>query len=135
MNTPNKPIILFDGVCNLCNHSVQTIIKYDRKNLFTFASLQSNFGQQLLEKNNLNTQLLSSIILYQNNEIYTKSTAVLAIANQIGFPFSLAYSFIIVPTFIRDAAYNFIAKNRYKWFGKQETCWLPTQELRNKFLD
>jgi predicted DCC family thiol-disulfide oxidoreductase YuxK len=129
------PIVLFDGVCNLCSSSVQFIIKRDKKNIFRFASLQSEIGQTLLKKNNLSTTELDSFVLVQNGKVYNKSTGALMVAKQLDGASRFLYSFIIIPTFIRDAVYTFIGSNRYKWFGKKETCWLPTPELRSKFLD
>ncbi len=129
------PIILFDGVCNLCNSSVQFVISHDPQRQFRFASLQSEFGQSVLTKFNLPTNSLQSFILLDNNKIDTKSTAALKVAKQLNKGWSLLYAFIIVPAFIRDAVYQFIAKNRYKWFGKKEACWIPTQELKHLFID
>ncbi len=135
MNEQDHPVILFDGVCNLCNASVQYVIKHDRKKLFRFASLQSSFGQKVLEQNNLPADLFNSFILFENNIIYNRSTAALMVAKRLSGFMKLLYGFIIIPKFIRDAVYNFIARNRYKWFGKKEACWLPTPELKNLFID
>lgn len=130
-----KKIILFDGVCNLCNSSVQFVIERDKKDTFLFSSLQSEFGQKILKKNNMNQEEFDSILLVENDKIYQKSDAALRIAKDLDSPWNLLYVFIIFPRFIRDFGYELIAKNRYKWFGKQESCWLPTPELRSKFLD
>lgn len=130
----NKSIILFDGVCNLCNSTVQFVIKTDKKKIFRFASLQSEFGQSILAKYHLNTTALSSLVLLEGDRVYTKSTGALRIARKLQFPFNLFYIFIMVPPFIRDAVYNYIAKNRYKWFGKEEACWVPTPELKERFV-
>ena len=129
------PIILFDGVCNLCSSSVQFVIRHDPKQHFRFASLQSNFGQSVLNKFNLPTESLQSFILLDGDKIDTASTAALKVAKQLSKGWSLMYAFIIVPAFIRNAVYQLIAKNRYKWFGKKEACWIPTKELRTLFLD
>jgi predicted DCC family thiol-disulfide oxidoreductase YuxK len=129
------PIILFDGVCNLCSSSVQFVIRHDPQHHFRFASLQSNFGQQILEQFNLSTSDLSSFILLENGKIYTRSTGALKVAKQLNKGWSLLYAFIIVPAFIRDAVYQFIAKNRYKWFGKKTACWVPSKELQALFID
>ena len=131
----NKPIILFDAVCNLCNNSVQYVIKHDPHAFFTFASLQGETGQQLLKKNGLSTNDLNSFVLIINNKVLTRSAAALNVARHLGGFTKLLYGFIIVPAFIRDAVYNIIAKNRYKWFGKKETCMLPTPELSSRFLN
>jgi predicted DCC family thiol-disulfide oxidoreductase YuxK len=128
-------IILFDGVCNLCNKSVQTVIKNDSKNIFVFAALQSNAGQELLKKFNLPISSFNSFVLIQNNKVFLKSSAALQVARQLDGFFPLLYGFIIVPKFIRDAVYNFIATNRYKWFGQTETCMIPTPALKAKFLN
>ena len=135
MNNIEHPIILFDGVCNLCNASVQYIIKHDKKRLFRFASLQSSFGQKILIKHHLSNITFDSFILLQNKIIYTRSTAALLVAKELQGLIKLLYGFIIIPKFIRDAVYNFIAKHRYKWFGKQETCWVPTLELKRLFFE
>jgi predicted DCC family thiol-disulfide oxidoreductase YuxK len=138
MNNPTtyqNPIILFDGVCNLCNSTVQFVIKNDTKKIFRFASLQSSFGQNILQQHQLNTKELSSLVVLEKDFIYTKSTGALHIAQKLKFPFNLLYGLIIVPPFIRNAVYKFVAKNRYKWFGKTETCWVPTPELKTLFLD
>ncbi len=128
-------IILFDGVCNLCNKSVQIVLKNDSKKIFKFASLQSQIGQKLLQENNISTTDLNSFVLIQNDKAYIKSTAALMVAKQLNGLFPLLYGFIIVPAFIRNAVYNFISKNRYKWFGKTDTCMLPTPETKSQFLD
>lgn len=129
-----QPIILFDGVCNLCSSSVQFVIRRDPQHHFRFASLQSNTGKQILEQFNLSTSDLSSFILLENGKIYTRSTGALKVAKQLSKGWTLLYGFIIIPAFIRDAVYQFIAKNRYKWFGKKTACWVPTKELEQLFL-
>lgn len=130
----DEPIILFDGVCNLCNGSVQYVLKHDKKKLFRFASLQSDSGQQLLKKYKLPYNNFNSFVLLQNEKAYLKSTAALMVAKQLGGFTQMLYAFIIVPTFVRDAVYNLISKNRYKWFGKKESCMVPTTELQSRFL-
>ena len=130
----NNPIILFDGVCNLCNNSVQFVIKHDKKSKFRFAALQSDTGQALLKKYNLPKQGFDSFVLLQNEKVYLKSTAALQVAKQLDGPIKLLGGFIIVPAFIRNAVYNFIAKNRYKWFGKKHHCMIPTPTLQSRFL-
>jgi predicted DCC family thiol-disulfide oxidoreductase YuxK len=131
----SHPVILFDGLCNLCSSSVQFIIKRDPQHHFRFASLQSNFGQQLLQQSGLPVQHFNSFILYQQGKVYTKSTAALRVTRQLKGLWPLLYGFIIVPAFIRNAVYNLVARNRYRWFGKRQTCWLPTPELQNLFID
>jgi predicted DCC family thiol-disulfide oxidoreductase YuxK len=131
----NNPIILFDGVCNLCNRSIQVIIKNDRKKFFRFASLQGKLGQEVLKKYQLQTDQLHSFILLEGDHIYTKSTGALRIFRELGGGWKLLYGFMIIPRFIRDAVYNFVSRNRYKWYGKREECMLPTPELKERFLD
>jgi len=130
-----KHIILFDGVCNLCSNSVQFILKRDKKNQFLFGSLQGKTGQEYLAKFNLPADSFNSFILVENDNLYTRSTAALRMLKHLGGAWQLMYAFVIVPKFIRDGVYNFIARNRYKWFGKKEECWVPTPALKAKFLD
>jgi predicted DCC family thiol-disulfide oxidoreductase YuxK len=130
-----RPIVLFDGVCNLCNRSVQFIIKKDKKKQFRFASLQGNAGQELLKKFKLPADNFNSFILIEGDHIYTRSTAVLQMLRKLGGSWKLFYGFIIVPKFIRNAVYNWIARNRYKWYGKREKCMIPTPELKERFLE
>jgi predicted DCC family thiol-disulfide oxidoreductase YuxK len=137
INIPNhKKLILFDGVCNLCNASVQYVIKHDKKNVFLFSALQSDIGQQIIKQYNIDTNKVDSILLYTSEKgVDYKSTAALKIATQLGFPQNLALIFFIIPPFIRNWVYDYIAKNRYKWYGKQESCMIPTAELKSKFLE
>ncbi len=137
VNIPNnKKLILFDGVCNLCNASVQYVIKHDKKDLFMFTALQSDVGQNIIKEFNIDTKKTDSILLYTPEiGIDYKSTAALKIALQLGFPNNLMCVFFIIPPFIRDWVYDYIAKNRYKWYGKKETCIIPTPELKSKFLE
>ncbi|UKM64199.1 DUF393 domain-containing protein [Flavobacteriaceae bacterium GSB9] len=132
----NKQLILFDGVCNLCNSSVQYVIKHDKNNMFLFTALQGDVGQKIIEHYNIDTSKTDSILLYNPEKgIDYKSTAALKIALKLGFPRNLIGVFFIVPRFIRNWVYDFIARNRYKWYGKQESCMIPTPELKNRFLD
>jgi predicted DCC family thiol-disulfide oxidoreductase YuxK len=130
----DTPVILFDGVCNLCNSSVQYVIKHDARKIFRFAALQSDAGQAILKQHNLSSTDFNSFILLQNNTVYTKSTAALLVAKQLDGIVKVLYGFIIVPAFIRNAVYNIIAKNRYRWFGKQTSCMMPTIDLQSRFL-
>ena len=127
-------IILFDGVCNLCNAAVQYVIKHDKKKLFHFASLQSEAGQMFLKKHFLSSTDFNSFILVYEDKIYSKSTAALMVAKNLNGAIKLLSGFIIVPVFIRDAVYNLIARNRYKWFGKKDNCMIPTPDLQSRFL-
>jgi predicted DCC family thiol-disulfide oxidoreductase YuxK len=128
-----QPVIFFDGVCNLCNGAVQFTIERDPKNIFRFASLQSEYAKTALTPFNISYQELDSFILLENGKVYKRSTAALHVAKKLNGLWPLLYGFIIVPRFIRDAVYNYVGKNRYKWFGKQESCWVPTPELKSKF--
>ncbi|RPD39704.1 thiol-disulfide oxidoreductase DCC family protein [Chitinophaga barathri] len=127
-------IILFDGVCNFCNASVNFVIRRDRRDRFRFAPLQSATGQDLQAQYQLDPTALSSFVLIDNGKAYTKSAAALRVAKQLGFPVNMLYAFIIIPRFLRDAAYDLIARNRYRWFGKKETCMVPDERVRRKFL-
>ncbi len=129
-----KYVILFDGVCNLCNTFVQFIIKHDKKDKFSFAPLQSNYAIETLKKSNLNTNQLQSVVFIANQRIYTKSNAALQIAKHLGGLWSLFGCLNIFPLKLRDAVYNYVAINRYKWFGKKQSCMVPTPNLQNKFL-
>jgi len=130
-----RKIILFDGVCNLCNHSVQFIIKNDHHALFSFASLQSEGAAHLLSEFNLSSNQLDSVIYLEGKKLYTESTAALKIAKHLKSPWKFAYVFIIVPTPLRNFFYKIIAKNRYKWFGKQNECMIPTPDMKKRFID
>ncbi|MBX9966763.1 thiol-disulfide oxidoreductase DCC family protein [Priestia aryabhattai] len=134
-NPSRHPIILFDGVCNLCNRWVQFVIKRDPRALFRFASLQSDTAGILLRKHNYEDPPLQSVILLMNGNLYTESTAILHIVGQLRGPLQLMVCFRVVPAFIRNPLYRFIARNRYKWFGKQSSCMLPTPETKMRFLD
>lgn len=137
INIPEqKQLILFDGICNLCHSSVQYVIKHDQKDIFMFTALQSEVGQQIIKEYNIDTTKTDSILLYTPEYgIASKSTAALKIAYSLGLPNSLISIFFIIPPFIRNWVYDYIAKNRYKWFGKKESCMIPTPELKSKFLE
>lgn len=131
----DKKIVLFDGVCNLCNSFIDQIVKRDKNNVFLFASLQSGIGIAIREHLKLDTSKLDSVILYEPDETYyKKSTAALHIMKEFGGAWKLMKGFLIVPKFIRDAVYDLIGNYRYKLFGKKETCRMPTPEERAKFL-
>jgi predicted DCC family thiol-disulfide oxidoreductase YuxK len=127
-------IILFDGVCNLCNGAVNFVIKRDPGNVFKFAPLQEKQGALLLKTHAIDIQKLDSIVLIENGNVYTKSSAALRIARKMSNLWPLFFVLLIIPRFIRDGVYDFIAKNRYKWFGKKEQCMIPTLGLKEKFL-
>jgi predicted DCC family thiol-disulfide oxidoreductase YuxK len=128
-------VILFDGVCNLCNSAVQFVIRRDKKNHFRFSSLQSPFGQSLLKSSNFDATHLNTFVLLQDGKIFTKSSAALLVARQLSGGWSLLYLFIIVPRFIRNGIYDWIARNRYRWFGKKEACMVPTAELQGRLIE
>lgn len=128
-------IVLFDGVCNLCQASVQFIIKRDPKGVFCFASLQSQIGQELLKKIHLSQTDFNTMVLIVGKQYYTKSSAGLRIVRRLNGVWPLFSIFLILPKFFRDAIYNFIAKNRYRWFGKKETCMVPTPALKERFFE
>lgn len=131
----DKKIILFDGVCNLCNTSVQFVIKHDKKDLFRFVPLQSDLGKKILNHLGINREHTDSIVLYEPGKAYYyKAEAALKIINKFGGYYKLLNLFRIFPKFISNAIYDYIAKNRYRWYGKQETCMIPTPELSAKFL-
>jgi len=129
-----NPILLFDGVCNLCDGFVQFIMKRDRSAKFRFAPLQSAAGQQLLEHFQLDSDEIDSVVLIDAGKSYIKSTAALRAGKCLGGIWGLSYALIIIPTFIRNGVYDFIARNRYKWFGEKDACMIPTPEVRSRFL-
>ena len=133
-DTSVKAVILFDGVCNLCNASVNFVIDRDPGGHFVFSSLQSEAARPLLQRHRLAQNALDSIILIETDRAYTHSTAALRIARRLKGPWPLLYAFIVVPRPVRDAVYRVIARNRYRWFGKSETCRVPTPALRRRFL-
>lgn len=125
-------IILFDGVCNLCNKSVQFIIKRDPEALFSFTSIQNETGRSLIRHYHIPN--VDSVILIKQGKYYTQSDAALEICLHLNKGFRYLYVLKIIPRFIRDFIYQIIAKNRYKWFGKQESCMLPTEDMKKRFL-
>ena len=132
---PQQPIILFDGVCNFCNSTVNFIIKRDKKSVFRFAALQSASAGKILSGNSLKKKDFDSFVYTDKGRIYTKSSAALQVCRHLTGIWPLMYGFIIIPRFIRDAVYDLVAKNRYKWFGKKEACMIPAPEIRSRFLN
>ncbi|WP_394758237.1 thiol-disulfide oxidoreductase DCC family protein [Flavobacterium sp.] len=131
----NKKIILFDGVCNFCNSSVQYVIKYDKNDIFRFVALQSELGQKIIKHIGISEKHIDSIILYEPGiAYYYKSTAVLLIAKNLNGILTFGTLLKIIPSGLRDILYDYIATNRYKWYGKQESCMIPSEELKAKFL-
>jgi predicted DCC family thiol-disulfide oxidoreductase YuxK len=133
MQMETERTILFDGVCNLCNASVQFIIQRDPKKRFRFASLQSEYGQSMLQKYGLSTDI-KTIVLIEGGKSYDRSSAALRMARRLNGAWPILFIFILVPPFLRNAVYNFIARNRYTWFGRQETCGLPDPQQAERFL-
>ncbi|SFJ49837.1 thiol-disulfide oxidoreductase DCC family protein [Myroides guanonis] len=131
----NKKIILFDGVCNLCDTTIQKVIKADTKDQFRFASLDSNIGKAILDHIGVDREKTDSMVLYVPGEAYyIKSEAAIKIATYLGGLYGLLQPLSIFPKNLTDSIYNYVAKNRYKWYGKKESCMVPTPELREKFL-
>ncbi len=128
------PVLLFDGVCNMCNASVQWILQRDHRGIFRFAALQSEAGQQLLLRHKLDSKRFDTVVLVLGERIFLRSDAPLEIVRQIGGWWGLLYFFKIVPRPLRDALYNFVARNRYRWFGRREACMLPRPEWATRFL-
>ncbi|HWI93377.1 MAG TPA: thiol-disulfide oxidoreductase DCC family protein [Flavisolibacter sp.] len=128
------PVILFDGVCNFCNGAINFVLRQDRKKIFRFAALQSEAGQKLLQQYNLSTKDFDSFVLIDDDKVYKKSTASLRVMNKLPWYWKEVQLFRIIPTIFRDAIYDYIARNRYKMFGKKDQCMVPTPELRNRFL-
>ena len=127
-----EAIILFDGICNFCNSAINLVLRHDRKKYFRFAPLQSKKGEKFLAGHN--KPLADSIILLENGKLYQRSAAALRIARKMDGAWKLLYAFIIIPAFLRDPVYDFIAANRYRWFGKKDTCMIPGPEVRERFL-
>lgn len=132
---PSHQIILFDGVCNLCDGFVQFVIKRDPAARFMFGTLQSTAAMELLKGAELRPEDLKTVVYMKGEAWMYRSTAALTVLKDLGGPWSLAYGFMLVPRPIRDWVYGFIAKNRYKWFGQKDSCMIPTPELRSRFLD
>lgn len=128
------PVILFDGVCNFCNGAINFVLKQDKKGVFRFAPLQSKAGEDLAAQYGLQANDLSSFVLIDDNKVYRKSSAALRVMKKLPWYWSEVQILRIVPLFLRNAIYDFIAENRYKWFGKKESCMVPTPEQRSRFL-
>jgi predicted DCC family thiol-disulfide oxidoreductase YuxK len=132
---PTSRIVLFDGVCNFCNSSVQFVIDRDPAGLFRFAPLQSPLGQKLCQRFDLTRQRIDSVVLVEDDRVYMQSTAALRIARQLRAPWFMVSLFIMIPPLLRDLAYDWVARHRYRWFGRLESCRMPTPEFRARFLD
>lgn len=133
MNRGN--IILFDGVCNLCNRAVDFLLRHDRTGSLLFASLQSQHGERLLREAGLPKGDLDSFVFIEDNRVSMRSTAALRVMKALGGFWKLPYIFIVIPAPLRDAIYRWVARNRYRWFGKRETCRIPTDAEKARFLD
>src|SRR5215204_4269440 len=128
------PVILFDGICNFCNGVIHFVIRQDKKGRFRFTTLQSGRGQQLLQHYGLSQLHFDSFILIENGKVYMRSAAALKLSNKLPWYWKWTQILWIVPPFIRNAFYDLIARNRYKWFGRKEQCMVPAPELRSRFL-
>lgn len=131
----NTPILLFDGYCNFCNSTVQFILKHEKKHLIKFCALQSNIGKSLLQKYHINPEKIDSIVFIEHDIAFVKSDAALRLSKHLKSIYPMTYGFIIIPKIIRNWGYEYIAKNRYKWFGKSESCYIPNEQEKQRFLD
>lgn len=134
LHTNEHPVLLFDGVCNLCNASVQWVLLRDKKGVFRFAALQSEIGQHLLKARDMSGETLDSVVVVSGEQVLTHSDAPLEVVRLLGGGWSLLYVFRWLPRWIRDSIYRYIARNRYRWFGKKESCMLPRPEWKERFL-
>jgi predicted DCC family thiol-disulfide oxidoreductase YuxK len=131
----DAPVILYDGVCNLCNRSVQWVIRRDRRKVFRFAAVQSAVARELLARAGYQGTLPDSVVLIHQGRVMTESAVAVAIARLLGWPWQALGVFVLVPPVLRNWLYRQVAKRRYAWFGKQDSCMMPTPELRERFLD
>ncbi|MDX5428632.1 MAG: DCC1-like thiol-disulfide oxidoreductase family protein [Bacteroidota bacterium] len=127
-------IVLFDGVCNLCNRTVRLIYKNDRRSKFAFAPLTGDAGRSLIERYSIDTSA-DTVVLIQDGTVFTKSDAALRIAKELRFPFPILYPLVLLPRSLRDSVYDWIARNRYNWFGKRDVCMIPEGEWKSRFLE
>lgn len=131
-----KKIILFDGVCNLCDSAVQYVIKHDSKDVFRFTALESELGQKIIKHIGIDQKNIDSIILYEPGvAYYYKSSAAIEIVKEFGGLFHIGTVFKIIPAVLRNLVYDYVARNRYKWYGKKESCMIPTPDLKSKFIE
>lgn len=131
----DQPIILFDGICNFCNSAVNFTLKRNTKADILFAPMQSSSGQKILSQYHLPADRMESFVFIENKKPYKQSTAALKVCRHLNGLWPLCYGFIIIPKFIRDGIYNWVAKNRYKWFGVRQQCMIPTPEIKSRFLN
>ena len=134
LHKTGNPVVLFDGVCNLCNSAIQFLLRHDKRKVFSFSSLQSNFGKKFITDSRLSGHFPDSVVLYENGQIYTRSDAIIRIAKILGGFYGLAVVLQIIPRSFRDTLYNFVASHRYRWFGKRESCMIPDPGLSNRFI-
>ncbi len=134
-NFGDQPILLFDGVCNLCHYFVQFVLKRDRKGIIRFASLQSDVAKKLLEKHQFSAQNLNTVVLIEDGKLYHHSDVAIHVVRHFGGLWPLLSIFRIIPRFVRDPIYNWVAANRYRWFGKKDQCLIPEPEWQDRFLD
>lgn len=127
-------IVLIDGVCHMCQGLTQFIIRRDPRGIFRFASLQSEVGQKLLKQGGMRESSIDTMVLIENGKYYTRSTGALRIARRLRFPWPLSYVLILIPPFLRNLVYRWVAKNRYRWFGQSSECMIPTPDIRRRFL-
>ncbi|MEX0800517.1 MAG: thiol-disulfide oxidoreductase DCC family protein [Dehalococcoidia bacterium] len=130
-----RAIVLFDGVCNLCNASLDFILRHDSRGYFRFASLQSDAGRRLAREHGLDPERIDTVVLVEDGKAYLRSKAALRIARRLSGPYNAAYMLIAVPRPVRDFVYDRVARSRYRWFGKRDTCRAPTPEERDRLLD
>jgi predicted DCC family thiol-disulfide oxidoreductase YuxK len=133
--TSSSPVLLFDGVCNLCNGYVQWLIRRDPRGVFRYASLQSEAGRALLRQAGFPPDQLDTVVLFDQGQVYTRADVALRIVGQLGGLWPLLGALWAVPRPLRNAIYDWVARNRYRWFGKRESCMIPTPELKSRFLD
>ena len=131
----SKSVILFDGYCNLCNSQVNSILRFDYKKFFYFSNLDSSFSKKIIKENKVESLEGNTIILYHNNKIIIKSNAAIKIAYLLGGFFKIFIIFKILPNFIRDGIYDVISRNRYRWFGKSDSCYIPKKEILDRFIN
>lgn len=134
MGASSQPVVLFDGYCNFCNDSVNFVIKRDPHAVFKFAPLDSAVGRQLISTYNNSGPLPDSVVLVENGKLYTRTSASLRIAKRLRFPWPILFGLIIIPRPVRNWLYDQFAKRRYQWFGKRETCVIPTPDVQNRFV-
>lgn len=133
-NLKNKTILLFDGYCNLCHSSVQFVLRHEKNNDLYFTSLQSPIGIEILKHYSINPNEIDSLVLIEKNKAYIKSSAALRVSKYLKGLYPICFGLLIIPSFIRNWVYDYVAKNRYKWFGKMDNCLVPDENLAKRFL-